>query len=42
MMSSGFPMSLAWGDDLLRFYNDACITLLGDKHPSHLCTTAGL
>ncbi|ELR21829.1 uncharacterized protein ACA1_386370 [Acanthamoeba castellanii str. Neff] len=40
MMSSRFPMSLAWGDDFLRFYNDACITLLGDKHPAHLGTPA--
>ena len=28
-LSSGFPTHLAWGPDLICFYNDACLRLLG-------------
>ncbi len=31
VLSSPFPMVLAWGPDLLTFHNDAYRTLLGDK-----------
>lgn len=33
MLDSGFPMFIAWGDDLTFFYNDAYALILGDKHP---------
>jgi signal transduction histidine kinase len=36
MLGSRFPMMLGWGDDLLQFYNDAYIPVLGVKHPASL------
>jgi signal transduction histidine kinase/CheY-like chemotaxis protein len=30
---SRFPMILFWGEDLIQFYNDAYVPILGDKHP---------
>jgi PAS domain S-box-containing protein len=32
-MSSRFPMFVWWGPQLINFYNDAYIPVLGDKHP---------
>jgi hypothetical protein len=34
MLGSRFPMMLGWGPDLLQFYNDAYIPVLGVKHPA--------
>src|SRR5262245_32902665 len=36
LLGSRYPMMLLWGDDLLELYNDACIPLIGDKHPQAL------
>jgi signal transduction histidine kinase len=36
MLGSRFPMMLGWGPDLLQFYNDAYIPVLGVKHPASL------
>lgn len=36
MMSSRFPMFLAWGPELTFLYNDAYAPLLGEKEPSAL------
>src|SRR5215468_3936897 len=36
LLGSRYPMCLAWGNDLLLFYNDAYISLLGAKHPAAL------
>jgi PAS domain S-box-containing protein len=33
-LSSRFPMIVWWGPDLLFFYNDAYLPLLGDHHPA--------
>lgn len=32
-LNSRFPMSVMWGPDLVLVYNDACIPLLGPRHP---------
>ena len=34
MLSSAFPMFVAWGPRLSFLYNDAYIPVLGDKHPA--------
>ena len=34
VVSSTFPMFLAWGSGLTFLYNDAYIPVLGDKHPA--------
>jgi len=34
VVSSTFPMFLAWGSGLTFLYNDAYIAVLGDKHPA--------
>nr|WP_314543721.1 ATP-binding protein [uncultured Massilia sp.] len=34
MLSSAFPMFVAWGPELTFLYNDAYIPILGDKHPA--------
>jgi PAS domain S-box-containing protein len=34
VLSSTFPMFLAWGPEQVFLYNDAYIPVLGDKHPS--------
>jgi len=36
MLGSRFPMMLGWGRDLLQFYNDAYLPVLGVKHPDSL------
>lgn len=36
ILSSKFPMFIAWGPELALVYNDAYMALLGDKHPSAL------
>jgi signal transduction histidine kinase len=36
MLGSRFPMMLGWGPDLLQFYNDAYLPVLGGKHPAAL------
>jgi signal transduction histidine kinase len=36
MVGSRFPMMLGWGPQMLQFYNDAYIPVLGVKHPSSL------
>jgi signal transduction histidine kinase len=36
MLGSRFPMMLGWGPDLLQFYNDAYLPVLGLKHPASL------
>ena len=33
IVTSQFPMAIAWGPELRLFYNDAYASLLGDKHP---------
>ncbi len=33
MLASGHPMCLAWGSDLIFFYNDPYIPFLGARHP---------
>jgi len=33
VLPSRMPMLLWWGADLVQLYNEACIPLLGDKHP---------
>jgi signal transduction histidine kinase/DNA-binding response OmpR family regulator len=35
-MNSGFPMMVWWGPELLGFYNDAFVPILGAKHPDAL------
>ncbi len=36
LLSSKFPMFIAWGPELRLFYNDAYAELLGGKHPAAL------
>ena len=36
MLSCAFPTTLQWGPQLLLFYNDAYIPLIGDRHPAAL------
>ncbi|MET0402908.1 MAG: PAS domain S-box protein [Cystobacter sp.] len=36
VLANHFPMNLLWGPELVQFYNDAYIPLMGDKHPAHL------
>ncbi|HEX8379832.1 MAG TPA: PAS domain-containing protein [Allosphingosinicella sp.] len=36
LLSSKFPMFLAWGPELRFLYNDAYADVLGDKHPAAL------
>jgi PAS domain S-box-containing protein len=36
MLSSKFPMFLAWGPELIFLYNDSYSDVLGDKHPAAL------
>ncbi|CAN5604437.1 hypothetical protein BH10ACT1_BH10ACT1_19000 [soil metagenome] len=35
-LTSGFPMMLAWGPDLVKIYNDGYRPMLGAKHPRAL------
>ena len=32
MLPAGAPMSIFWGPEGLSFYNDACASLMGDRH----------
>ncbi|WP_254533420.1 GAF domain-containing protein [Natrinema gelatinilyticum] len=36
MLTSRYPMFIWWGDNLIHFYNDAYIPVLGDRHPDAL------
>src|SRR3977135_4203726 len=36
ILSSGFPMAVRWGPELITIYNDAYREILGDKHPQAL------
>ena len=36
ILSSGFPMGVRWGPEFTMIYNDACASLIGDKHPGAL------
>jgi PAS domain S-box-containing protein len=36
ILSSGFPMAVRWGPDLIMIYNDAYVPILADKHPQAL------
>ncbi len=36
MLGSRFPMCAAWGPDPRLVYNDACVALLGERHPAAL------
>ena len=36
MLGARFPMFAAWGDERRLVYNDACIALLGERHPGAL------
>lgn len=33
MLGAAQPAYIAWGDDLLSFYNDGYLPIVGDKHP---------
>lgn len=33
MLVSRFPMFVAWGEDFPYLYNDACIPIVGERHP---------
>lgn len=35
-LNSRFPMFLWWGPDLINFYNDAYVPILGQRHPGAL------
>jgi len=36
ILDSRFPMCIAWGPDLALLYNDACIDVVGARHPAAL------
>jgi PAS domain S-box-containing protein len=36
MLTSRYPMLIWWGDELIHFYNDAYIPVLGERHPDAL------
>ncbi len=36
LLNSKFPMFVWWGADLITFYNDAYISIAGEKHPAAL------
>jgi PAS domain S-box-containing protein len=40
ILASGFPMAVRWGPEFITIYNDAYISILGDKHPGALGTPA--
>ncbi len=35
-LTSRFPIFVWWGSDLIQLYNDACASIIGDKHPAGL------
>jgi len=39
ILASGFPMAIRWGPKLTMIYNDAYVSILGDKHPYALGRT---
>ena len=36
VLQSGFPMFVAWGDELRFLYNDPYAEIIGSKHPHAL------
>jgi PAS domain S-box-containing protein len=36
VLESRIPMAVCWGPAMLQIYNDACLPLLGEKHPRAL------
>ena len=36
VLESRIPMSVCWGPAMIQIYNDACLALLGEKHPQAL------
>ncbi|HEX4192697.1 MAG TPA: PAS domain S-box protein, partial [Stellaceae bacterium] len=36
ILASGLPMAVRWGPDFINIYNDAYVSILGDKHPEAL------
>ncbi|WP_424813179.1 response regulator [Roseococcus sp. YIM B11640] len=42
MLTSRFPMLVWWGRELIQFYNDACLPVLGERHPSGLGQPASI
>src|SRR4051812_2577469 len=40
MLASRYPMLIWWGPDLIHFYNDAYVPVLGQRHPSALGRSA--
>src|SRR6056297_2518822 len=36
MLNSREPVYIGWGPEVLSLYNDACIPILGGKHPGAL------
>src|SRR5688572_21540379 len=36
LLGSRYPMILLWGPELIQIYNEAYISLIGDKHPGAL------
>lgn len=39
-LASRQPMLLWWGNGLFQFHNDACLTILGERHPACLAVAA--
>jgi signal transduction histidine kinase len=39
-LSTGFPMVINWGPDLIQIYNDAAIAVYGNKHPEAMGRSA--
>jgi PAS domain S-box-containing protein len=33
MLNSAFPMAVCWGAEMIEFYNDAYLSVIGEKHP---------
>lgn len=40
ILASRFPMAIAWGPELVQFYNDAYRPLIAEKHPAALGQSA--
>ena len=40
VLANRFPMVFWWGPDLVQFYNDAFMPILGAKHPQSLGQSA--
>src|SRR3569833_2027207 len=36
MLNSSYPMFVRWGEELITLYNDAFVSVLGQRHPSAL------